>query len=111
MEAQVHNIFNLNSVKSFSEDEAYELLNLLYIITTKAKNKIQGLNSQLEFNKAIPSQAEGFEKMINTEIQKWSDKVRRLGGTPMALYQVKIPSDNGFFFWDFPQVELEFHMD
>jgi hypothetical protein len=111
MEAQVHNIFHFDAVKSFTEDEAYELLNLLYAITTKAKNKIQGLTSQLESNKSIPGHAEDFEKMINTEIQKWSDKVRRLGGTPMALYQVKIPSNKGAFFWDFPKVELEFHHD
>lgn len=111
MEAKVHNIFHLNTNKSFTEDEAYELLNLLYIVTTKAKNKIQGLNSQLEFHKAMPSQAQTFEGLINTEIQKWSEKVRRLGGTPMALYQVKIPTKGGFFFWDFPKVELEHHLD
>jgi hypothetical protein len=111
MEAQVHNIFHLDSAKSFSEDEAYKMLNLFYAITTKAKNKIQGLTSQLESSKSMPEEAARFEKTLNIEIQKWSDKVRRLGGTPMALYQVKIPTDGGFFFWDFPQVELEFHHD
>lgn len=111
MEAQVHNIFHFDAVKSFSEDEAYELLNLLYAITTKSKNKVQGLNSQMEFNKAIPEQARGFEKLINSEIQKWSDKVKRLGGTPISLYQVKIPTQGGSFFWEFPKVELEFHHD
>jgi hypothetical protein len=111
MEAQVHNIFNLNTPKSFTEDEAYKLLNLLYIVTTKAKNKIQGLTSQMEFHKALPEQAQVYEDQINTEIQKWSEKVRRLGGTPMALYQVKVPTEGGFFFWDFPKVELELHLD
>ena len=111
METQVHNIFHFDSSQKFSEDEAYKLLNLLYVVTTKAKNKIQGLSSQLEFHKAVPEQARGYEKLMNEEIQKWSDKVKRLGATPMALYQVKIPADGGFFFWDFPKVELQFHLD
>lgn len=110
MEAQVHNIFNLNTQKKFSEDEAYELLNLLIAVTNKAKNKINALRSQIEYNKNIPSQAMGFEKELNIELQKWSEKVRRLGGIPLSLYQVKIPADkDGFYLWEHPKSDLEFH--
>lgn len=110
MEAQVHSIFNLNSQKYFSEDEAYNLLNLLNAVTSKAKNKITALRSQIDYNKNMPSQANGFEKELNIELQKWSEKVRRLGGIPLSLYQVKIPaSKEGFYLWEHPKSDLEFH--
>ncbi len=111
MQAEVHSIYHFNTSKNFSEDEAYKLLNLLYTVTTKAKNKIQGFASQAEYNKAIPHEVQKFEDLMNEEIHKWSEKMRRLGAIPMGLYQAKIPTEGGFFFWDFPKVELEFHLD
>lgn len=109
MHAEVHNIFNLNSQKSFTEEEAYQVLNLLMLITNKAKNKINALRSQIDYNKNMPGQAMGFEKKLNEELQKWSEKVRRLGGIPLALYQVKLPAQDGFYLWEHPKSELEFH--
>lgn len=108
MEFNVHNIYHLNQEKLFTEDEAYNLVNLLLAITPKAKNTINGLNSRLEYHKAIPHEADAIQMELNTQIQKWSEKVRRLGGTPLALYKVKIPTNGGYFKWEFPKAEIEF---
>lgn len=108
MDQAVHNIYHLNSEKLFNEDEAYEVINLFLAITGKAKNVINGLNSQLEYHKAQPEQADSIQFELNTQIQKWSDKVRRLGGMPLALYKVKIPTEGGFFTWEFPSADIEF---
>ncbi len=85
----IHQIFNLNTESLFNEDEAYRLVNLLIPITAKAKNKINGLNSRLEYFKFQEAEAELIQNQINHEIQRWSEKVRRLGGFPLALYKVK----------------------
>lgn len=103
---QVHNIYHLNSEKQFSEDEAYELVNLLVAVTAKSKNKINALNSRLEYYKAQPDLADKIQDDLNAEIQKWSEKTRRLGTTPLALFKVKIPSKTGNYTWEFPSVEL-----
>jgi hypothetical protein len=108
MEQNVHKIYHFNSEKLFAEDEAYEMVNLLLAVTGKAKNTINGLNSRLEYYKAQPEQADAIQFELNTEIQKWSDKVRRLGGVPLALYKVKIPTNGGFFTWEFPSADIEF---
>lgn len=108
MQQNVHNIYHFNAQKLFSEKEAYELVNLLLAVTAKAKNKINGLNSRLEYFKATPDKADAIQQDLNTEIQKWSDKSRRLGGIPIALYKVKIPTQGGFFNWEFPSAEIEF---
>lgn len=100
-------IFPLNANRVFSEDEAWELVNSLHIVTQKAKNKINALSGQVEYNKRQPKQAEFFQTKLNEEIQKWSEKVRRLGAVPLSLYKVKINAqDEGFYTWEFPSVEL-----
>lgn len=107
--AQVHTIYPLHETKTFSEDEAYELVNLFLAITQKAKNTIHGLNSQLEYHKAMPQQADSIQRRLNHEIAKWSDKIKRLGGVPLALFKVKIPATEGYYLWEFPSAELDHH--
>ena len=106
----VHNIFHLNKEKKFSEDQAYELVNLFHAITSKSKVKINGHNSRLDFYKAQPELADNVQFELNTEIQKWSEKVRRLGGVPLSLYKVKIPASEGHFTWEFPSSDIEYSL-
>jgi hypothetical protein len=41
-------------------------------------------------------------------MQKWSEKVRRLGGVPIAIYKVKIPAAaNRYWLWEHPKATLE----
>jgi len=108
MQENVHNIYHFNSAKFFSEDEAYVAVNLFLTVTSKAKTKINGLNSRLEYFKEQPDQADIIQLKLNTEIQKWSDKVRRLGGIPLALYKIKIPASSGYFTWELPSAEVDF---
>ncbi len=109
MSNTVHNIYHFNTEKLFSEDEAYELVNLFMAVTQKSRNTINGLNSRLEYYKHQPDEADAIQFELNTQIQKWSDKVRRLGGIPLALYKIKIPTHGGYFISEFPSVELEFY--
>ena len=39
-EVKTLNIFKIDENRSFTESEAYNLVNMLHIVTTKAKNKI-----------------------------------------------------------------------
>jgi hypothetical protein len=95
--------------KLFSEDEAYELVSLFIAITSKTKNEVNALNSQLDFFKGQPSKADDIQFKINMAMQKWSEKVRRLGGIPIAVYKVKVPASGGrFFIWEFPKSTLEY---
>ncbi|MBD67009.1 MAG: hypothetical protein CME62_17540 [Halobacteriovoraceae bacterium] len=108
MELNVHNIYHLNHEKKFTEDEAYELVNLLHAITPKTRNKINSLNTQLENHKFDNTRSEEIQNELNTLIHKWSEKVRRLGGIPLALYKVRIPAEQGYYIWEFPKADIEF---
>ena len=104
----VHNIYHLNQEKFFTEDEALQLVNLLHAITPKTKNKINILNSQMETFKHDTYKLDSIQNELNELIHKWSEKVRRLGGIPLALYKVRIPAENGHFIWEFPKADIEF---
>lgn len=106
MTDNVVNLFHLNQKKTFTEDEALDLINYLLPVTSKSKNKINGLKAQQQHFQNIPNQAKALEDRINQEVQTWSEKVRRLGGTPTALYEVEIPGQNQLFTWVYPQATL-----
>lgn len=111
MQENVYTIFPLNQDHFFTEEESYRLVDLFIAITKKAKKEITGYKSQLEHLSSYPEEAGPLQDKLNLAIQRWSDKVKRLGGIPLALYKVKIPSETGYFIWEFPSIELEFHFN
>ncbi len=104
----VHTIYDLKKDKNFTEDQTLDLVNLFLPVSYKAKTKINGLNSRLEAFKGQNEKADEIQFELNTEISKWSEKIRRLGGTPLALYKVKIPTTNGYYIWEYPSADIEF---
>ncbi len=107
----IYQINPLNTQKEFTEEEAYRLVEILVPITSKAKNSINALQSKMEVFQYQPELTNKIQEDINTLIHKWSEKVKRLGGSPLALYRVRIPSENNsYFVWEHPSIELElFH--
>jgi len=88
MENNVENlrkIYPLNQTKTFSHEEALELIPLLMHISSKTKRELNGLNSQLSFLKADSEKAKMLQEKISNELQSWSDKIRRLGTIPVSL--------------------------
>ena len=108
MQENVYQIFHLDDDKLFTEAEAHQLLDVFLPITRKTQNEINALNSLLETYKHQAERADNIQFQINIQIQKWSEKIRRLGGTPISLYQVKIPTfGTRYFFWEFPKSSVK----
>lgn len=103
---QLPKIYPLNQTKVFTHEEALELISILKRITSKSKRQLAVLNSQLSFQKSNSDKALTIQEQINKEIQIWSDHVRRLGNIPMSLGKVKIPSEYGYFLWEYPENKL-----
>ncbi len=102
----VRNIYPLNRNKTFSSDEAKELIPLLMHISSKTKREINVLNSQLSFLKTNSEKANFIQEKINNALQSWSDKVRRLGAIPVSLCKVRINSEEGQYLWEYPENKL-----
>lgn len=105
----VRNIYPLNQSKTFSHEEALELVPLLMHISSKTKRELNVLNSQLSFFKTNSDKAQGIQEKINTVLQNWSDKVRRLGAIPVSLCKVRIPGEDSHYLWEYPENRLFMH--
>ena len=102
----VRNIYPLNQNKTFSHEEATELVPLLMHISAKTKRELNLLNSQLSFLKTNSDKAQLIQERINDSLQSWSDKVRRLGAIPVSLCKVRIPAEEGQYLWEYPEKKL-----
>lgn len=105
----IRNIYPLNQTKTFSHEEALELVPLLMHISAKTKRDLNVLNSQLSFFKSNSDKAQVIQEKINTSLQSWSDKVRRLGAIPVSLCKVRIPGEEGHYLWEYPENRLFMH--
>lgn len=90
----------------FSIKEAEDMLPLLLSISQNARREINGYNSQLAFHKGQTKKCEELQEKINLTIQKWSEKMRKLGTNPVAMWKIKIPSEGQDFYWEFPQDQI-----
>jgi hypothetical protein len=105
----VRSIYPLNQTKTFSNEEALELVPLLMHISAKTKRELNVLNSQLSFHKTNSDKAIAIQEKINIILQGWSDKVRRLGAIPVSLIKVRIPGEEGQYLWEYPENRLFMH--
>lgn len=106
MEEQIISIQNLTQNKTFSFEEAEDLISLLNLISGKTKRELNLLNSQLQFIKKDTEKAQAIQTKINIQLQGWSDKVRRLGAIPISLCKVQIMGDKEKYFWEYPEKKL-----
>lgn len=112
MEANLENVRRLtplNQTRTFSHEEALELIPLLQLISSKTKRELNVLNSQLSFLKSNSDKAQAIQEKINNTLQAWSDKVRRLGAIPVSLCKVRIPGEDAQYLWEYPENRLFMH--
>lgn len=105
----MRSIYPLTQTKTFSHDEAFDLIPLLTHLCSNTKKELNSLNTQLTMLKTNSEKAQNIQNQINVSIQSWSDKVRRLGGIPVSLCKVRLPSEEGHYFWEYPENRLFIH--
>ena len=105
------NIISINDLsfaRTFSEDEAINLVPVFLRISRATKKEINQLTSQLEVFKGQPEKRDLFQGKINIATQKWSEKMRRLGAIPAGPFKVKLSLEKGYgdCVWEFPKDQL-----
>ncbi len=105
----IRQITPLNQTRTFSHEEALELIPLLQHISAKTKRELNVLNSQLSFLKTNSEKAQQIQEKVNHTLQKWSDHVRRLGAIPVSLCKVRIPGEESQYLWEYPENRLFMH--
>lgn len=102
-------IIGHNKIRSFSLNEAQDLLPLIYRVTEEAYKKAKYLMLCIE---ALPdkksARASEIQDQINLIIDKWQNKMERLGVKPKGLWLADFDNGQGYFCWKFPEVKISY---
>ena len=100
-------IISYNTVRSFTLEEAQNLLPLVYRLTEEVAKKSKYLMSCID---ALPDKKSGraleIQGQINELIDKWQNKIERLGARPKGLWLADFDNGNGYYCWKFPEVKI-----
>ncbi|MFZ3230171.1 MAG: DUF2203 family protein [Pseudobdellovibrio sp.] len=96
-----------NEVRFFSLNQAQELLPLIYRLTDDSAREVKYLMLCIE---ALPdkksTRAFEFQDQINRIIEKWQNKLERLGAKPKGLWLADFDNGSGYFCWKFPETVI-----
>lgn len=94
---------------SFSPKEVEEIFLLVKRITKKSSEKVRALISKLDMlNENEFVKAQKIEWEINHVIERWRNKLRTLGLKPREPWSVEINSNDGYYFWKYPNNNYEY---
>lgn len=106
----VGNVFEFNRRVSFNLDSARQMLSLVYRITSDVDQQFQDLTSRItaaQNTKDIKTATE-LEIQVQELIQRWENKISKLGLEPKGIWLVDFDAGNGFYCWKYPELEIKF---
>lgn len=106
MQDNVTQLFSLNESRPLRFEQAMELLPIFIRITNATRQEMNVLNSQAQHYKGKPIQSADVQNQLNQLLQKWCEKMKRLGAHPLAMYKAKIHTEEGIKYWCYPEVVL-----
>lgn len=102
-------IVNHQSNRYFSLDEAQDLLPLVYRLTEEASKQTKYLMACIEaLQDKKSARTLEIQEQINEIIQKWQNKLERLGAKPKGLWLADFDNGDGYYCWKFPEVKISF---
>ncbi len=83
------------------------MLPLVYRLTDESSREVKYLMCCIE---ALPDKKSGraieIQQQINEIIEKWQNKLERLGAKPKGLWLADFDYGNGYFCWKFPEIKI-----
>ena len=99
-----------SKIKIFSLKQVEDLLPLVYRVTEEYSKDVKYLMACVD---AMPdknsSRCLEIQDEINDHIQKWQNKIERLGGKPKGLWLADFDNGDGYFCWKFPETQIKYH--
>ena len=105
--AFLDSVVEINRKKTFSLQEAQQLLPLVYRLTDEAfrevKSHVNRIDAYSEKNHPAVSI---IENQINSVIERWQAKIEKLGGAPKGLWMADFDNGEGYYCWKYPENEI-----
>lgn len=97
-------VISFSQKRTFTLDEAQNILPVIYRITEVAQKEVKSLVNRIEALKGGNSPiVQVLEKTVNEAIDKWQQKVTKLGVTPKGLWLADFDNGSGYYCWKFPE--------
>ena len=116
-------VFEWQRNRPFTLQEAQSLLPLVKRVTQEAIDQVEALRKRVEaidpepataFNRQRASVASElahrpfYEHQLSRIVERWSQKILKLGCTPKGLWAVHFDNGQGFYRWNYPDEDVEF---
>lgn len=101
-------VIHIHSQRTFTEDEAIQLLPIIKRITERAAHRVEGLKEQLEW---IPESEPTFLRLkgkLEFEIKRWIRRISQLGCEPRGIWLVDFNAGEGWYSWRYGDDSLNF---
>lgn len=96
-----------SQVKIFTLKQVEEILPLVYRVTEEYSKEVKYLMGCIDaMSNKNSLRGEEIQDRINDYIQKWQNKIERLGGKPKGLWLADFDFGDGYFCWKFPETEI-----
>lgn len=103
-------IVGSSQVKIFTLKQVEEILPLVYRVTEEYSKEVKYLMACVD---AMPDKSNvrsiELQDQINEFIQKWQNKIERLGGKPKGLWLADFDFGEGYYCWKFPETEILYY--
>lgn len=102
-------VISFSQKRKFSLEEAQELLPIIYRITEVAQKEVKSLANRIDaFRGSNNPLVKELENNVNAVVDKWQQKVTKLGATPKGLWLADFDNGEGYYCWKFPETKISF---
>ena len=101
-------VFELKQGKQFSLAGARAMLPLIKRITDEAVLQMELLKDHIEDIDPDPAHHPYYERELSAIVEKWAQKIMKLGCMPKGMWLVDFDNGEGFYCWHYPEEDVEF---
>jgi len=102
-------VFELKKGKRFTLQEAKGLLPVIKRITNETVGQIESLKARIDEFDPDPVQRPYYERKLGQIVERWSQKILKLGCEPKGLWLVDFDNGEGYYCWHFPEEDVAFY--
>lgn len=105
----LNKVIEINRKSSFTLHEVRTILPLFYTLTEQAQKEVRGLSNRIHaYSDETHPAVAPIEEKINEIVERWQDKISKLGGKPKGLWLVDFDNGDGYYCWRYPETEIKY---
>lgn len=101
-------VIQITQQRVFSLEEAQKLLPVIRKITKEAVEQFLFLEEKLKHFEKDQEKWKAVELQISDLLNKWSEKVMKLGCHPKGIWLVDFDNGEGYYCWRYDEDRIEF---